>query len=163
MATPNPPLASRPYELILFGATGYTGKLCAEHTTTALPTDLTWAVAGRSASKLQTVVDEIRPLNPDRKQPAIEECALEQDQLNALARKTKLLVNCVGPYSLYGEKVIRACAENGTSYVDTTGEVPWVLKMIRKYHEVAKETGAVSESTSLITLPLLSHLSWGAL
>lgn len=152
MTTSNPPFTSRPYELILLGATGYTGKLCAEHTTTALPTDLTWAVAGRSASKLQTVVDEIRSLNPDRKQPAIEECALEQDQLNALARKTKILVNCVGPYSLYGEKVVKACAENGTSYVDTTGEVPWVLKMIRKYHEVAKETGAISKFMCLLLL-----------
>lgn len=60
---------SKQYELVLFGATGYTGRLCAEHITTHLPTDLRWAVAGRSASKLSALVQEIKSLNPDRLQP----------------------------------------------------------------------------------------------
>jgi len=60
---------SRPYELILFGATGYTGKLTAEWVSTNLPTDLRWAIAGRNAKKLQSVVDELTKLNPSRKQP----------------------------------------------------------------------------------------------
>ena len=62
-------LQNEQYELVLFGATGYTGRLCAEHITTHLPTDLRWAVAGRSASKLSTLVQEIKSLNPDRLQP----------------------------------------------------------------------------------------------
>jgi hypothetical protein len=62
---------SRPYELILLGATGYTGKLVAEWITTHLPDDLKWAVAGRNAKKLQAVVDELTKLRPDRKQPGM--------------------------------------------------------------------------------------------
>lgn len=63
--------AQKEYDIILFGATGYTGKLCAEHITLALPTDLKWAVAGRSASKLFAIVDELKSFNRDRRQPGI--------------------------------------------------------------------------------------------
>lgn len=59
----------RQYDLIVFGATGYTGKLTAEHIATSLPTDLKWALAGRSQSKLQAVAAEVKALNPDRIQP----------------------------------------------------------------------------------------------
>jgi len=111
--------ASRTYELVLFGASGYTGVYCAEHVAKLLPTDLVWAVSGRSTSKLQNVVDECRRLNPDRKAPDIETCSLDSTELDALAKKTKCIVNCVGPYALYGEPVLKACAENGTSYIDT--------------------------------------------
>jgi short subunit dehydrogenase-like uncharacterized protein len=61
--------ASRQYEIVVFGATGYTGKLTAEHITTNLPSDLKWALAGRSASKLEAVAAECKALNPDRIQP----------------------------------------------------------------------------------------------
>ena len=64
-----PPISSIPYDLIVFGATGYTGKLTAEHITTHLPTDLRWAVAGRSESKLFSIVNELKTLNPDRLAP----------------------------------------------------------------------------------------------
>lgn len=64
---------TRQYELILLGATGYTGKLVAEWISTHLPADLKWAIAGRNAKKLQAVVDELTKLNPDRKQPGIPE------------------------------------------------------------------------------------------
>lgn len=61
--------SAREYDIILFGATGYTGKLCAEYISLELPTDLEWAVAGRSVSKLSAIVDELKSLNPDRRQP----------------------------------------------------------------------------------------------
>ena len=64
-------LAPREYDVVLLGATGYTGKLCAEHITMNLPTDLKWAVAGRSSSKLSALVDELRALVPDRLQPGL--------------------------------------------------------------------------------------------
>jgi short subunit dehydrogenase-like uncharacterized protein len=60
-----------------------------------------------------------------------------------LARKTTILVTTVGPYGLHGEYAFKACAENGTHYIDCTGEVPWVHKMIQKYEETAKTTGAI--------------------
>ena len=114
-------------------------------------------VHGRSASKLQSIISEIQPLNPDRTQPSIEECPLEAAALHELAKKTRVLVNCIGPYALYGEPVLKACVNNGTAYIDTTGEIPWVLKMVRKYHERARETGAIS--TYSISYPPLPSLS----
>jgi short subunit dehydrogenase-like uncharacterized protein len=109
---------SRQYELILFGATGYTGKYCAEHITAALPTDLKWAVAGRNASKLAAIVHELKKLNADRDAPSVETCSLEEAEIDAMTKKAKMVINCVGPYHLYGTKVIKACARNGTHYID---------------------------------------------
>ena len=108
----------RKYELILLGATGYTGKYCAENIVKHLPTDLRWAVAGRNEAKLSAVVDQIRPLNRDRQQPGIEITSLSPEDLDILSRKTKLIITTVGPYYLYGTPVVEACAKNGTHYVD---------------------------------------------
>ncbi|KAF7554257.1 hypothetical protein G7046_g6863 [Stylonectria norvegica] len=134
---------TRQYDVIVFGATGYTGKWTAEYIATNLPTDLKWAVAGRSESKLQAVVDECKLLNPDRILPGIEIASLDDEQLSVLAKKTCVLISTVGPYSLYGEHAFKACAETGTHYVDVTGETPWVHKMIMKYEKTAKASGAI--------------------
>ncbi|KAF2085216.1 hypothetical protein K490DRAFT_58831 [Saccharata proteae CBS 121410] len=133
----------RKYELVLLGATGYTGKLTAEHIATNLPTNLNWAIAGRNEQKLSSVAHDLRQLNPDRIQPDIEVVELKDDDLNALCKKAKLVITTVGPFMKYGEPVVRACAENGTHYVDSTGEVPWVLEMIEKYHDKAQHSGAI--------------------
>jgi short subunit dehydrogenase-like uncharacterized protein len=125
---------SRQYELVLLGATGYTGKLTAEYISLHLPTNLRWAIAGRNTEKLQKVVDDLKRTSPDRKQPGqkpyrhvcavlirvpdVEVCELEQDQLTTLARKTRLIITTVGPYMFHGEPVLAACAENGTHYLD---------------------------------------------
>ncbi|CAI9626230.1 saccharopine dehydrogenase [Alternaria burnsii] len=134
---------SREYELILLGATGYTGKLVAEWVTTHLPDDLKWAVAGRNAKKLQGVVDELTKLRPNRKQPAIETCELERQQLEALVKKTTLIITTVGPFMHYGEPVLAACVNNGTHYLDSTGEVPWIYDMVAKYDELAKKNKTI--------------------
>ena len=68
------PPAPREYDLVLLGATGYTGKLCAEHITTNLPTDLKWAVAGRSNHKLSSLLNELNALNSDRLRPGLPAC-----------------------------------------------------------------------------------------
>ncbi|KAF2025377.1 hypothetical protein EK21DRAFT_103981 [Setomelanomma holmii] len=133
----------REYELILLGATGYTGKLVAEWISTHLPQDLKWAIAGRNGNKLQDVVDELKKLNPGRKQPDVKTCELKKDQLEALARKTTLIVTTVGPFMFYGEPVLSACANNGTHYLDCTGEVPWIYDMIAKYDSVAKQNKSI--------------------
>ncbi|KAI9785093.1 MAG: hypothetical protein M1816_000504 [Peltula sp. TS41687] len=133
----------RQYEVILLGATGYTGRITAEHITTNAPTDLRWALAGRSASRLSAVAQQIRSLNPDRLQPGIEVAELKPSDLDALAKKTKVIITMVGPYALYGAPVVEACAKNGTHYFDVTGEIPWVLDMIKRYHDTAKATGAI--------------------
>ncbi|USP77468.1 hypothetical protein yc1106_04742 [Curvularia clavata] len=134
---------SRKYELVLLGATGYTGKLVAEWITTHLPDDLRWAVAGRNEKKLQDVVAELSKLRPDRKEPAIETCAHEPSSLDALAKSTTLLITTVGPFMYYGEPVLAACVENGTHYLDSTGEVPWIYDMISKYDALARKNKTI--------------------
>ncbi|KAL2164231.1 hypothetical protein VTH06DRAFT_3447 [Thermothelomyces fergusii] len=133
----------RQYDLVVFGATGYTGKYAAQYITTHLPTDLKWAVAGRSQSKLEEVVAECKRLNPDRVQPAVEVCSLTDEDLAGLAKKTFVLATTVGPYGKLGEHAFKACAEHGTHYIDVTGEVPFVARMIKKYEETARRTGAL--------------------
>ena len=156
----------RQYECIIFGATGYTGKYTVEHITTHLPTDFKWAVAGRSESKLESLVGELQSLNPDRVQPNIEVSTLDKETLVALAKKTKVFVTTVGPYHKYGTVVVEACAETGTHYLDVTGETPWVYEIVQKYHDTAKQTGAImipqngveSAPTDLMCWMLVSHI-----
>ncbi|KAF2225126.1 Saccharopine dehydrogenase-domain-containing protein [Elsinoe ampelina] len=156
----------RQYDLVVFGATGFTGKYTAEHVATDLPTDVKWAIAGRSTSKLQALVDELKQLNPDRPSPAIEECSLDKQQLDTLAKKTRVLLTTVGPYAKYGTPVLEACVNNGTHYFDVTGETPWVYDMIDKYHEKAKANHAIiipqigmdSAPADLLTWSLVTHV-----
>ncbi|KAH7329126.1 Saccharopine dehydrogenase-domain-containing protein [Stachybotrys elegans] len=134
----------RRYDVLVLGATGYTGRLTVQQICERLPTTLKWAVAGRSESKLRGVVDDCRQVHPDRLLPAVETANLNDElQLRSLVKKTKVLITTVGPYSLYGEPVFKACAETGTHYLDVTGEFPWVLRMIEKYETAAKTSGAI--------------------
>jgi short subunit dehydrogenase-like uncharacterized protein len=116
--------------------------MTAEHITMHFPTDLRWAIAGRSADKLQNVIKECKALNPDRPAPEIEIASLNDSDLQALAKKTFVLITTVGPYAQYGEYAFRACAEAGTHYFDCTGEAVWTKQMIKKYEAKARETGA---------------------
>ncbi|KJZ78901.1 hypothetical protein HIM_01674 [Hirsutella minnesotensis 3608] len=158
---------SRQYDLVILGATGYTGKLTAEHLATHLPTNSKWAIAGRSESKLQSLADECAKLSPDAPKPAIEIFDINDGgQISALVNKAALVITAVGPYCRYGEPVFKACAEAGTHYVDCTGEVPWVGRMIQKYDETARESGAImipqngleSAAADLCTWAMVRHL-----
>lgn len=159
-------MSQRKYEIVVLGATGYTGKYTAEHITTNLPTDLKWAIAGRSESKLRQLLPDLKAINADRPEPAIEIASLQKEDLLNLAKKTKVLITTIGPYHKYGTAVFEACAESGTHYLDVTGEVPWVFDMIQKYHETAKQTGAImvpqngieSAPTDLMCWMLASHI-----
>lgn len=133
----------RQYDLVVFGATGYTGKITAEYVTTNLPTDLKWAIAGRSREKLEKIAAELKSLNADRRQPDIEICDLDDSELSKLSKKTFILITTVGPYGSYGEHAFKACAENGTHYLDVTGEVPFSARMIKRYEKIAKASGSL--------------------
>ncbi|KAI1844718.1 hypothetical protein JX266_009174 [Neoarthrinium moseri] len=150
----------RQYDVVVFGATGYTGLMTAEHIAARFPTDTKWAVAGRSADKLQKVVSECKALNPDRIQPEIQVCNLDDADLLALAKKTCVLITTVGPYAQYGEHAFKACAQAGTHYVDCTGESVWTLEMINKYESTARETGAVLLPQSGIESAPSDLLTW---
>jgi short subunit dehydrogenase-like uncharacterized protein len=133
----------RELDIVLLGATGYTGKWTAEHITTHLPTNIKWAIAGRSESKLNALSDELKSLNSNRTPPSIITTQLTAPELNSLAKKTRVLINTVGPYHLYSTPVVQACAETGTHYVDATGETPWVKEIIIKFDAAAKKSGAI--------------------
>ncbi|KAI0400974.1 hypothetical protein F4802DRAFT_609735 [Xylaria palmicola] len=157
---------SRQYDVVVYGATGYTGLITAEFITSHFPTGTRWAVAGRSAGKLQDVVKTCQALNPDRKAPQVEVCGLNDTDLAALAKKTFVLIATVGPYAKYGEHAFKACAEAGTHYVDCTGEAVWHSAMIKKYSDAAKASGAClfpqsgveSAPSDLVTFALASSI-----
>ncbi|KAI1757419.1 hypothetical protein F4782DRAFT_537023 [Xylaria castorea] len=155
---------TRQYDVVVYGATGYTGLLIAEFIASNFPTDTKWAVAGRSAQKLEDVVKTCQSLNPDRKPPQVEVCGLNDADLAALAKKTFTFIATVGPYAKYGEHAFRACAEAGTHYFDCTGEAVWHAAMIKKYEKAAKASGACmfpqsaveSAPSDLVTFALAS-------
>ncbi|KAH8660015.1 Saccharopine dehydrogenase-domain-containing protein [Xylariales sp. PMI_506] len=133
----------RQYDLVVYGATGYTGLMTVEHIATRFPVDLKWAVAGRSMDKVQKVVADCKALDPERVPPEIEIVESNDKDLLELAKKTFVLINVVGPYGRYGEHAVKACATAGTHYLDCTGELPWTHSMVKKYHDAAKASGAI--------------------
>ncbi|KAJ5559014.1 Saccharopine dehydrogenase / Homospermidine synthase [Penicillium sp. DV-2018c] len=152
--------SNRQYDLVLLGPTGYTGRFCAEHIVQNLPTDLKWAIAGRSAQKMEPIAQELKTLNPDRTAPDVLVVQLNPTELNELAPKTRLVINCVGPYHLYSTPVVEACAANGTHYVDATGETPWIKLIIDKYHETAKANGAIMIPSTGVESAPADILAW---
>lgn len=131
----------RDFDLILFGATGFTGRLVAEylHQTCGDAGDVRWAMAGRSATKLAEVRDA---LGIDAALPLLVADAADADALAALVRRTKVVITTVGPYQRHGEPLIRACAAAGTDYVDLCGEPGWMAKMIPELEPIARASGA---------------------
>jgi short subunit dehydrogenase-like uncharacterized protein len=129
----------RPYDITVFGATGYTGRLVAEHVLRAYGSaELAWAIAGRDRRKLEQVRQE---LGAPRNLPLVIADSSKPASLIEMVRQTKLVATAVGPYSLYGSSLVEACAAEGTDYVDITGESIWMRDML--VHEAtAKTTGA---------------------
>ncbi len=131
------------YDLILFGATGFTGGLTAEYLARHAPDSLRWALAGRSVRKLADVKRRLAKLSP-----ACESLGLVQADVNnpeslaAMAASTRAVVTTVGPYIHYGEPLVKACAEAGTHYLDLTGEPEFVELCLQRYDAVARATGA---------------------
>ncbi|KAF2108617.1 Saccharopine dehydrogenase-domain-containing protein [Lophiotrema nucula] len=131
------------FDILVLGATGYTGRICVEHLASNFPTNLKWAIAGRSASSLENLKDKLQSIDPDRSPPATIITQLEHDALHELVRRTRVVINGVGPYHRYSEVVVEACASAGTHYVDFSTETPWIAEMVHRYHDTAEESGAV--------------------
>ncbi|MDR3418304.1 MAG: saccharopine dehydrogenase NADP-binding domain-containing protein [Nevskia sp.] len=133
----------RKYHLVLFGATGYTGGLTAEYLAQHAPPQTRWALAGRNRAKLEVVRERLAELNPAcAGLDLIEADVGDAAALGSLARSTQVVITTVGPYILYGEPLVAACAEAGTHYVDLTGEPEFVDLMWLRYHEQARRSGA---------------------
>ncbi|MBT4958588.1 MAG: saccharopine dehydrogenase [Flavobacteriaceae bacterium] len=126
----------RDYDIIVWGASGFTGKLVAEYLFKKYGSNknLKWAIAGRNSLKLNSVRKDIL----DSTVPLILADSNDSKSLNEMVKKTKVICTTVGPYAKYGSKLVAACVENKTHYCDLAGEVQWIRKMIDQYHKEAK-------------------------
>ncbi len=144
--------ADRPYDIVVYGATGYTGRLVAEYLAHHhAGSGIKWAMAGRSAEKLAEVRDLI---GAPADTPLIVANSDDAASMQALAEKARVILTTVGPYQLYGEPLLKACVEAGTDYADLCGEPGWMREMIDKYHEAAKASGArIAFSSGFDSIP----------
>jgi short subunit dehydrogenase-like uncharacterized protein len=124
-------MSNREFDLVLFGATGFTGRLVGEYLARQKPKK--WAIAGRNREKLESLGFDVPSIVVDAMDPAA--CA-------AVAKRTRVVCTTVGPYTKYGSALVAACADAGTHYCDLTGEVNFMRASIDANHERAKQTGA---------------------
>lgn len=134
-------MSAQEFDVVVYGATGFTGRLVAEHLMRVYGAEgaVRWAMAGRDEEKLKAVRTEI---GAPYKLPIIVAGATDSNALDALAHRTRVVITTVGPYQRYGEGLLAACAKAGTDYVDLCGEPNWMAAMIAKYEKTAKESGA---------------------
>ena len=134
---------SREFDVVVYGATGFTGRLVAEYLQSQYGPDndsgVSWAMAGRSQDKLEAVRDE---MGVSKDIALIVANSDDPASLEAMAARTKSVCTTVGPYQLYGDPLVEACVKAGTDYVDLSGEPPWMVDTIAKYDAAAKESGA---------------------
>lgn len=131
------PTESREFDVIVYGATGYTGRLVAEYLKDKA--GLKWAMAGRSADKLAEVRDLIGAAADT---PLIVADASSAASLDDMVKRAKVVLTTVGPYQLYGNELVAACVANGTDYTDLCGEPAWMRQKIDQHDDAAKASGA---------------------
>ncbi len=134
-------MPSSKFDIVVYGATGFTGQLVAEYLASQYRNDrqLKWAMAGRSLDKLASVRDAVGA-HPDT--PLIVADAADPASLKAMLGQTKSVISTVGPYQLYGSDLVAACAATGTDYFDLCGEPVWMRQMIDAHQATAQSTGA---------------------
>jgi short subunit dehydrogenase-like uncharacterized protein len=136
-------MAEREYDVVVFGATGFTGQLTAEYLARSASGETRGALAGRNLEKLEAVRRRLAEINMAcAKLPLLQADVNDPDSLRTVAESTKVVITTVGPYIHYGEPLVKACAEAGTDYVDLTGEPEFVDLMWLRYHSVAEASGA---------------------
>ncbi len=136
---------SKPFDIVVHGATGFTGRLVVEYLLRQYPNSnpagsgLRWAMGGRSAAKLAAVRDE---LGAPADTPLVVTDSSDPASLQALMAQTRLVLTTVGPYQLYGNELVAACAQAGVDYVDLCGEPAWMRHMIDAHEAQARASGA---------------------
>jgi len=132
---------AREFGIVVYGATGYTGRLVCEYLNNqyGVNGDVTWAMAGRSQEKLVAVRDE---MGIPKDVPFVISDASDYASIEAMVKRTTVILTTVGPYQLYGSDVVKACAAAGTDYVDLCGEPSWMHEMIPAHQAAAKASGA---------------------
>lgn len=130
----------RPYDIVVYGATGFTGRQSARYLAERAPSSLRYAIAGRNPDKLAALRDELDAIRA----PAgvIVADAADADAVHAMCAQTRVVLTTAGPFSRYGDAVVDGCVLAGTDYVDITGETPWVKRLIARHHRPAADNGA---------------------
>jgi short subunit dehydrogenase-like uncharacterized protein len=144
-------MVDRDLSVVVFGATGVTGRRVAAYLAErAVETGARWAVAGRDAAKLERILGEVGVTGPE----TIVADVADSGSLAAMASRTRVVLNTVGPYTLYGEPVVEACVAGGAHYADLTGEMPFVRRMIDSLHDRAVAAGLkVVQASGFEALP----------
>jgi short subunit dehydrogenase-like uncharacterized protein len=133
---------AREFDLVIFGASGFTGSLVAQHVAAHARPDLRIALAGRRANSLAALRDRLMGAYPERAPLGIVVADVsDPGSLARMAGSARALLTTVGPFTDYGEPVLRACVEHGTDYLDSTGEHAWVRSMTARYEEAAGRRG----------------------
>src|SRR3546814_411038 len=127
------------FDIIVCGATGYTGQLACEHLARSYGSELRWAMAGRDMAKLRSI--QARFKVPSHVQ-LIEVDITDAAAAASLAKRARTILSTAGPFANVGEPLVAACAHNGTDYVDVSGDAVWIRKMLDRYQEVAAGSGA---------------------
>ncbi len=128
-------MAQRSYDLVLYGATGFTGRQAAVYLAEHAPEGLRWAIAGRSREKLAALAKEVSA-------PAIEVAdSADPVSVEALVSQARVVASTAGPFALYSEPVVAACVRHCADYVDLTGEAPWIRSLIDRFHDQAAAQG----------------------
>ncbi|HEY3528207.1 MAG TPA: saccharopine dehydrogenase NADP-binding domain-containing protein [Nocardioides sp.] len=146
-ASSSPSSSDRELDLVLFGATGFTGRLTAEYLARNAPAGLRWGLAGRNRDKLEGLREHLTTLGgdlgPDLSElPLLAADVTDDVSLKEIANRARVVITTVGPYLHFGEPLVAACAEAGTDYVDLTGESEFVDRTYVAHHATAQQTGA---------------------
>jgi short subunit dehydrogenase-like uncharacterized protein len=136
-------MENRKYDIVLFGSTGFTGNLVAEYFAQNVPlSKVKWAIAGRNPDKLEKVKENLIHLNPECEDIDILECNSEDlSSLENVTEQTQIIITTVGPFALYGEKLVEACVHTSTNYCDITGEPEFVKNILKRFDAEAKAKG----------------------
>ena len=134
-------MGSKKFDIVVYGATGFTGQLVAEYLAARYKNDkdLKWAMAGRSLDKLKSVREAV---GATADTPLIAADSSDAASLKAMVDQAKVVISTVGPYQFYGNELVAACAASGTDYIDLCGEPIWMRQMIDKHEAAAKASGA---------------------
>jgi short subunit dehydrogenase-like uncharacterized protein len=142
------------FDVIVFGATSFVGQILVQYLTDNFnqpnKETLNWAIAGRSQTKLDKVKTQV-------KQPELTTIiadAQDEEAIKTMCAQARVIISTVGPYALFGETLVKVCAESGTDYCDLTGEVQWIDRMLKKYEDAAKASGArIVHSSGFDSIP----------
>ncbi len=125
-------MANRDFDVILYGASGFTGSQTVQYFARHAPPGLRWAIAGRNSSKLEALHADV---------PIFVADSADQPAIDAIVSRTRVLLTTAGPFALYGNCIVDACVRHRTHYVDITGETVWVRELIDRYHNQAASDG----------------------